>query len=73
MVEHCTENAGVGGSIPPLGTTKKSKKFSVRSRGGDEQEQADAAARGAFANVATAAVQILRRSLTSIFPAKPVR
>jgi hypothetical protein len=20
-VEHCTENAGVGGSIPPLGTT----------------------------------------------------
>jgi hypothetical protein len=21
LVEHCTENAGVGGSIPPLGTT----------------------------------------------------
>jgi hypothetical protein len=20
LVEHCTENAGVGGSIPPLGT-----------------------------------------------------
>jgi hypothetical protein len=26
-VEHCTENAGVGGSIPPLGTT--TKKFSI--------------------------------------------
>jgi hypothetical protein len=24
LVEHCTENAGVGGSIPPLGTTKYS-------------------------------------------------
>src|ERR1700685_3330262 len=23
LVEHCTENAGVGGSIPPLGTTLK--------------------------------------------------
>ena len=23
LVEHCTENAGVGGSIPPLGTTAK--------------------------------------------------
>jgi hypothetical protein len=22
-VEHCTENAGVGGSIPPLGTTSR--------------------------------------------------
>jgi hypothetical protein len=24
-VEHCTENAGVGGSIPPLGTTTKNR------------------------------------------------
>ena len=24
LVEHCTENAGVGGSIPPLGTSKYS-------------------------------------------------
>jgi hypothetical protein len=23
LVEHCTENAGVGGSIPPLGTITK--------------------------------------------------
>ena len=23
-VEHCTENAGVGGSIPPLGTLRQS-------------------------------------------------
>ena len=23
LVEHCTENAGVGGSIPPLGTTSE--------------------------------------------------
>jgi hypothetical protein len=23
LVEHCTENAGVGGSIPPLGTTSR--------------------------------------------------
>jgi hypothetical protein len=23
LVEHCTENAGVGGSIPPLGTIAK--------------------------------------------------
>jgi hypothetical protein len=23
LVEHCTENAGVGGSIPPLGTIIK--------------------------------------------------
>jgi hypothetical protein len=23
LVEHCTENAGVGGSIPPLGTNTK--------------------------------------------------
>jgi hypothetical protein len=27
LVEHCTENAGVGGSIPPLGTIKNSKNF----------------------------------------------
>jgi hypothetical protein len=25
LVEHCTENAGVGGSIPPLGTTSKNR------------------------------------------------
>jgi hypothetical protein len=24
LVEHCTENAGVGGSIPPLGTIRNS-------------------------------------------------
>jgi hypothetical protein len=30
LVEHCTENAGVGGSIPPLGTIRPS--VSVLSR-----------------------------------------
>jgi predicted ATPase len=28
LVEHCTENAGVGGSIPPLGTTTSFRRFS---------------------------------------------
>jgi hypothetical protein len=27
LVEHCTENAGVGGSIPPLGTTHFSRRL----------------------------------------------
>jgi hypothetical protein len=29
LVEHCTENAGVGGSIPPLGTTTLSKRVKI--------------------------------------------
>ncbi len=36
LVEHCTENAGVGGSIPPLGTTKlfvKEQSTLTRCRG----------------------------------------
>ena len=31
LVEHCTENAGVGGSIPPLGTIPSSFNCSVRA------------------------------------------
>ena len=27
LVEHVTENHGVGGSIPPLGTTKRSPQY----------------------------------------------
>src|SRR6516164_9909584 len=30
-VEHCTENAGVGGSIPPLGTTRTTFRFGLCS------------------------------------------
>jgi hypothetical protein len=26
LVEHCTENAGVGGSIPPLGTIRSNQR-----------------------------------------------
>jgi len=29
LVEHCTENAGVGGSIPPLGTTNNGARVSA--------------------------------------------
>jgi hypothetical protein len=29
LVEHCTENAGVGGSIPPLGTTTQTSDCSA--------------------------------------------
>ena len=32
MVEHCTENAGVGGSIPPLGTTSTEALIALRRR-----------------------------------------
>ena len=32
LVEHCTENAGVGGSIPPLGTTQYFHKLLIRQR-----------------------------------------
>src|SRR5262249_55029459 len=32
LVEHCTENAGVGGSIPPLGTTSDTLWFGLGSR-----------------------------------------
>src|SRR5215470_1474653 len=29
LVEHCTENAGVGGSIPPLGTTQDARHIQI--------------------------------------------
>ena len=29
LVEHCTENAGVGGSIPPLGTSNPTDRTNV--------------------------------------------
>jgi hypothetical protein len=32
LVEHVTENHGVGGSIPPLGTTLKIKNLSGKRR-----------------------------------------
>ena len=31
LVEHCTENAGVGGSIPPLGTINTTPRFDICS------------------------------------------
>ncbi len=35
LVEHCTENAGVGGSIPPLGTKDEKSSFGVNGLGAD--------------------------------------
>jgi hypothetical protein len=45
LVEHCTENAGVGGSNPPLGTINAAPRFGVRSRPFDGRSRCRASTR----------------------------